>query len=171
MNRSVSILYSSCLILLISICFRFESDPSQDTFRQVMPEPQAPVCTMNGRVVPQPKGVPFNIHGWRSFDVRTSYYDNSVQPGKHLSYVIHWFLPYSPRWQKFNTPAAGTALSLMGRLLGRLNEKHPSEPSSLLAFQVLSIDFIPERSSNLGSSPSSSSSSVSIRDRPASSWA
>ena len=59
----------------------------------------------------------------------------------------------------------------MGRLLGRLNEKHPSEPSSLLAFQVLSIDFIPERSSNLGSSPSSSSSSVSIRDRPASSWA
>lgn len=61
------------------------------------------------------------IRGWRSFDLRTGFYDSESRTRK--TFTIRCFLKDHPRWQKFHLPDNDDLVQIQGRLIGRLKHK------------------------------------------------
>ena len=61
------------------------------------------------------------IIGWRSFDLRTGFYDSESRTRKN--FTIRYFLKNHPRWQKFNLPDNDDLVQVQGRLVGRFKHK------------------------------------------------
>lgn len=61
------------------------------------------------------------IIGWRSFDLRTGFYDSESRTRK--TFTIRCFLKDHPRWQKFNLPDNDDLVQVQGRLVGRFKHK------------------------------------------------
>lgn len=63
----------------------------------------------------------FETVGWRSFDLRTGFYDSESRARK--TFTIRCFLKDHPRWQRFNLPDINDLVQVQGRLVGRLKHK------------------------------------------------
>jgi len=61
------------------------------------------------------------IIGWRSFDIRTGFYDSESRTRK--TFTIRCFLKDHPRWQKFKLPDNDDLVQIQGRLVGRFKHK------------------------------------------------
>ena len=61
------------------------------------------------------------IIGWRSFDLRTGFYDSESRTRK--TFTIRCFFKDHPRWQKFNLPDNDALVQVQGRLVGRFKHK------------------------------------------------
>ena len=61
------------------------------------------------------------IIAWRSFDLRTGYYDSESRIRK--TFTIRCFLKDHPQWQKFTLPNNDDLVQVQGRLVGRIRHK------------------------------------------------
>ena len=59
--------------------------------------------------------------GWRSFDLRTGFYDSESRARK--TFMIRCTLKDHTRWQRFNLPDINDLVQVQGRLVGRLKHK------------------------------------------------
>lgn len=65
-----------------------------------------------------PKESESQIIGWRTFDLRSSFYD--IESRGRKPFTIHCFLQSHPRWEKFPTPTTDDIVQISGKLVGRV---------------------------------------------------
>lgn len=71
-----------------------------------------------GKSVVQVKDAPNFAIGWRTFDIRSNFYD--IETRLRKSFILRCFLPDHPRWQKFPLPESDDVVQVSGKLVGRL---------------------------------------------------
>ena len=117
-----------------------------------------------GQVIQRAANMPDIIDGWRSFDVRSTWYD--VVDKARCPMTVRWYFPDNRRFQNTNVPAIGTIVQLSGDLIGQHDVKREDPQTqdaiALLAAQISAIDFLSTKAAiSCGSSAAAAGSTAS----------
>lgn len=131
---------------------RFAGDPTHPRFDDIVPAPSCATIYSVGKVVGQPKGTISSLPtGWRSFDLRSSYYDLEAasKSASRKYFVIRWYIPPGKRWESTKLPQVDSVIQITGSLIGRVVVDNASS-HSFLGCLVSSLNYISVMQSGFG---------------------
>lgn len=100
---------------------RFHGDPSNISFDKIAPSPSCATVFAVEKIVSQIKETKSIFpSSWRSFDLRTSYYDNEIKFKTRRYFTIRWNLPPIKRFDNTKVSQVDSVLQVTGQLLGRV---------------------------------------------------
>ncbi|KAH0602470.1 uncharacterized protein H6S33_008809, partial [Morchella sextelata] len=150
----------------------FAGDPTHPRFDDIAPAPSCATIYSVGKVVGQPKGTIKSLPiGWRSFDLRSSYYDLEAasKSASRKYFVIRWYIPAGKRWESTKLPQIDSVIQITGKLVGRVIVDNASS-HSFLGCIVSSLNYISVMQSGLGGGSVGETSSRSESKNVGRSW-
>lgn len=97
---------------------RFPGNPLSDPlFDSYALKVSAATIFAVGKAVSQSKVAESTAIGWRTFDIRSNFYD--IETRQRKSFILRCLLQIHPRWEKFPLPESDDIVQISGKLIGR----------------------------------------------------